>query len=102
LLELGIAGEGFSLVDGSGLSRDNRVSPRAFVTAIATGARSFRYGPEFLASLPIANRDGTLERRALESRDEVRAKTGLLTGTTALSGIAKTRSGRRLHFSIIA
>lgn len=102
LIDLGIAGDGFSLVDGSGLSRDNRVSPRAFVTALATGARSFRYGPEFLAALPIANRDGTLERRASASRDAVRAKTGLLTGATALSGIARSRSGRQLLFSVIA
>lgn len=102
LIELGVAGDGFNLVDGSGLARDNRVSPRAFVAALAAGERSFRYGPEFVASLPIANRDGTLERRASGARDEVRAKTGLLSGATALSGIARTRSGRRLLFSIIA
>lgn len=102
LTDLGIPGDGFSLVDGSGLSRDNRVSPRAFVSAVAVAERSFRYGPEFLAALPIANRDGTLERRANAARDEVRAKTGLLSGATALSGVARGRSGRRFHFSIIA
>lgn len=102
LLDLGIPGDGFSLVDGSGLSRENRVSPRTFVAAINSGAKSFRYGPEFLAALPIANRDGTLERRATATRDQVRAKTGLLNGATALSGIALSRSGRRLIFSIIA
>jgi len=102
LLDLGIPGEGFSLVDGSGLSRENRVSPRSFVKAIDRGSKSFLYGPEFLAAMPIANRDGTLERRATAARDQVRAKTGLLNGATALSGIAHSRSGRRLIFSIIA
>ncbi len=102
LIEIGLAGSCFSLVDGSGLSREDRVSPRCLVEALRIGARSFDFGPEFVAALPIANRDGTLAKRATAARDDVRAKTGLLTGATALSGIARTQSGRRMLFSIIA
>ncbi len=102
LLGLGLAPDSFTLVDGSGLSRENRVTARCLVGALRIGARSFDFGPEFVASLPIANRDGTLEKRATAARDAVRAKTGLLTGATALSGIARSDSGRRFLFSIIA
>lgn len=102
LIQLGLQPGSFTLVDGSGLSREDRVSPRALVTALRSGSSSFAYGPELVASLPIANRDGTLKRRADAARDAVRAKTGLLNGATALSGIAQDAGGRRLVFSIIA
>ena len=102
LLALGVDGACFNLVDGSGLARDDRVAPRCLTTALRIGSRSFRYGPEFVASLPIAGRDGTLRRRARASTDRLRAKTGLLTGATALSGIVETRSRGQLVFSIVA
>ncbi len=102
LIALGLSPESFSLIDGSGLSRENRVTPRCLVDALRLGATSYDFGPEFVASLPIANRDGTLAKRASGARDSVRAKTGLLNGATALSGIARTSNGRRVLFSIIA
>lgn len=102
LIGLGVPPESFSLVDGSGLSREDRVSARGLVAAMRIGSSSFGFAPEFLASLPIANRDGTLKRRADASRDAVRAKTGLLNGATALTGVARDSSGRRLLFAIIA
>ncbi len=102
LTQVGTAKSGFDLVDGSGLSRRNRVSPRALASTLRRGIASFRYGPELAAALPIANRDGTLQRRTTKARDRARAKTGLLNGATALTGIVHTSSGRRLVFSIIA
>jgi D-alanyl-D-alanine carboxypeptidase/D-alanyl-D-alanine-endopeptidase (penicillin-binding protein 4) len=88
LIAHGIPGEGFKMVDGSGLSYRDRASPRALVTALRAGLDSFRWGPELVASLPIAARDGTLEKRASGAQDQVRAKTGLLNGVTGLSGYA--------------
>ena len=102
LVGLGIDGRGFDLVDGSGLARKNRVTPRTLVAALRAGTGSYRYGPEFTAALPIAGRDGTLKKRASAARDLARAKTGLLTGATALSGIVQARDNRELLFSIIA
>ncbi len=90
-----------SIVDGSGLSYENRVTPRALVTALRIGEASFRFGPEFLAALPIAAADGTLEKRAASAAHQVRAKTGLLTRITALSGYAETASGEQRVFSIL-
>lgn len=90
------------LADGSGLSRDNRLSARILVEVLLLADRSFEWAPELLAALPIAGRDGTLKKRAAGVRDRVRAKTGLLTGVTGLSGFARTADGRDLVFSLLA
>ena len=73
------------------------------VDALVLGRASFGLGPELLTALPIAGRDGTLERRTRASRDRVRAKTGLLSDAraTALSGYAELSSGEGVAFSFI-
>jgi len=101
LAAAGIATEGMVIVDGSGLSYDNRVSPRQLVDGLRVAAASFRFGPEFTAALPIAAADGTLEKRALAAANAVRAKTGLLTRVTSLSGYAELADGTRVAFSLI-
>jgi D-alanyl-D-alanine carboxypeptidase/D-alanyl-D-alanine-endopeptidase (penicillin-binding protein 4) len=102
LAAAGLSTEGMTIVDGSGLSYDNRVSPRQMVSALRLADSSFRFGPEFVASLPIAAGDGTMEKRAEEAASAVRAKTGLLTGVTALSGFAELADGTQVAFSVIA
>jgi D-alanyl-D-alanine carboxypeptidase/D-alanyl-D-alanine-endopeptidase (penicillin-binding protein 4) len=54
-------------------------------------------------SLPIAGRDGTLDNRMRHGRARGRchAKTGTLTGVSALSGYCRTRGGRTVVFSIL-
>lgn len=90
-----------TLVDGSGLSYDNKISPRTLVEVLRAARRSFRSGPEFTAALPISFTDGTLEERVEEVPGAVRAKTGLLTRVTALSGFAERTEGARAVFSIL-
>lgn len=101
LAGLGLDPRPLVLVDGSGLSRDNRVTARQLVEALRVADRSFDFGPELLAALPIAAEDGTLERRADAAAGAVRAKTGLLTGVTGLSGFARG-GGRQVVFSVLA
>jgi D-alanyl-D-alanine carboxypeptidase/D-alanyl-D-alanine-endopeptidase (penicillin-binding protein 4) len=101
LVGLGVDAEGFTLVDGSGLSYENKASPRALVQALQIAARSFDFGPELLAALPLADLDGTLADRAAGASGAVRAKTGTLTRTTALSGFARLSNGERAVFSIL-
>jgi D-alanyl-D-alanine carboxypeptidase/D-alanyl-D-alanine-endopeptidase (penicillin-binding protein 4) len=98
---LGLPIAGTSIVDGSGLSYENRVSPRVFVEALRVADRSFRFGPEFVSALPIGAADGTLEKRARGAGDALRAKTGLLTRVTGLSGYAQLADGRIAVFSIL-
>jgi D-alanyl-D-alanine carboxypeptidase/D-alanyl-D-alanine-endopeptidase (penicillin-binding protein 4) len=89
------------VVDGSGLSYYNRVSPRTLVAALLKARRRFDLAPELVAALPIAGTDGTLRRRAAGARGRVRAKTGLLTQTSGLSGYALAPGGDELVFSVL-
>jgi D-alanyl-D-alanine carboxypeptidase/D-alanyl-D-alanine-endopeptidase (penicillin-binding protein 4) len=89
------------LTDGSGLSEDNLVTPRAVVTLLQYINRQ-PWGSDFLATLPIAGVDGTLEDRMKGTRAVglVQAKTGGLERVHALSGYATTVNGEYLVFSI--
>jgi len=102
LESLGLDTGGLRLVDGSGLSYENRASARLLVSALRLADASFEIGPELAAALPIAAADGTLKRRASAAVGRARAKTGLLTGVTGLSGFAKDQGGRELVFSVLA
>ena len=89
-------------VDGSGLSRSDKAAPRE-VAQLLDGLRDetgFKY---LYASLPVAGRDGTLSdrMRRTSARGRCHAKTGTLTGVSALSGYCTTRSGRTLVFSVL-
>jgi len=98
---LGVRSDALVQVDGSGLSYENRATPRIFVDALRLGSGSFQFGPEFTAALPIAAADGTLEERAADSAGRARAKTGLLTRVTGLSGLAEAPSGEIVVFSVL-
>jgi len=98
---LGLPTAGLVQVDGSGLSYDDRASPRLLVAVVREASHSFHYGAEFVASLPIGATDGTLQHRAERTGAELRAKTGLLTRVTALSGLARRGDGRTLVFSLL-
>jgi D-alanyl-D-alanine carboxypeptidase/D-alanyl-D-alanine-endopeptidase (penicillin-binding protein 4) len=87
LEQLGIPLDGAHVVDGSGLSRQNRVSCRTLLAGIALGTRD---GFEALRSgLAVAGRTGTLAERMTEAPtvDRVHAKTGTLDGVTGLIGV---------------
>jgi D-alanyl-D-alanine carboxypeptidase/D-alanyl-D-alanine-endopeptidase (penicillin-binding protein 4) len=101
LVERGIGGVETAVADGSGLSARNRVAPATFVALLRRAARDPDWGPEFLASLPLGGRDGTLRERNLADRSGVRAKTGHLRAVSALSGLLPGPDGRALVFSVI-
>lgn len=102
LQSLGARMQGIRFRDGSGLSRQNLISPTTTVDLLR-GIRAHPQGDIFLASLPVAGEDGTLERRMRETpaAGRVRAKTGTLAYTYTLSGYLTTISGRELVFSIM-
>lgn len=88
------------VVDGSGLSRENHVSADAFVRTLAY-MRSGPYGPTLLNSLPRSGEEelGRMTRGA--AAENLRAKTGTLTGVSALSGELRTLEGETVLFSIL-
>jgi D-alanyl-D-alanine carboxypeptidase/D-alanyl-D-alanine-endopeptidase (penicillin-binding protein 4) len=91
---------GFRLIDGSGLARENRITAR-----IATDTLSVMFhhpnGQLYRESLSVAGQDGTLARRMMDLKGNVFAKTGYIGGVRTLSGYIRTRSGRWLCFSIL-
>jgi serine-type D-Ala-D-Ala carboxypeptidase/endopeptidase (penicillin-binding protein 4) len=102
LTRLGVNGVGYQLVDGSGLSRKNLVSPRAMVQTLKAMAQP-QYRDSFRASLPVAGQSGTLRRRFVGTAAQGRlwAKTGTLQGVTALSGYLDRPDQPSLTFSIL-
>jgi D-alanyl-D-alanine carboxypeptidase/D-alanyl-D-alanine-endopeptidase (penicillin-binding protein 4) len=100
----GVPASELILRDGSGLSRYDFVTPAALVAVLAHVDRDARLREPFVASLPIAGRDGTLSTRMLGTPAEgnVRAKTGSMTGVRAIAGYVATADGERLVFSIVA
>lgn len=87
--------------DGSGLSRENLVTPRAIV-ALLEYVQQQPWGSAFLSTLPVAGLDGTLQHRMIGTPAEgrIQAKTGSLEHTQAMSGFAITMSGEHLIFSM--
>lgn len=86
--------------DGSGLSRKDLITPRAMVNLLAYMDRH-REREAFMASLPLGGEPGTTLRYRLRNVP-VRAKTGSLRFTRALSGYATRPDGRRVAFSFFA
>jgi len=86
---------GTVIVDGSGLSPRNRVSPATLTRLIRHAVLQQGSGPEFLASLPIGGSDGTLEDRKYDPARAVRGKTGHLRSVSSLSGVMPTAAGLR-------
>lgn len=102
LTQLGVNPDGYVLADGSGLSRQNLVSPEALVQTLRLMANS-SVKSIYRDSLPIAGTSGTLKNRFNNTSAQgiVRAKTGTLTGVSALSGYVEVANFEPLAFSII-
>jgi serine-type D-Ala-D-Ala carboxypeptidase/endopeptidase (penicillin-binding protein 4) len=99
----GLDTTGVRFYDGSGLSRGNRVTPAFLIGLLRYMRDDSANADAFRASLPIAGCDGTLARRMRETcaANNVRAKTGFLTGVCTLSGYVDTRDGEPLAFSFL-
>jgi D-alanyl-D-alanine carboxypeptidase/D-alanyl-D-alanine-endopeptidase (penicillin-binding protein 4) len=97
----GLSHHALEFENASGLSSHGRISAAALADLLAFAAREGSDAAALWAALPVAGRDGTLRGRLRRSGGRVRAKTGTLTGASALSGVVRARGGRRLGFSIL-
>jgi D-alanyl-D-alanine carboxypeptidase/D-alanyl-D-alanine-endopeptidase (penicillin-binding protein 4) len=91
-------------VDGSGLSRDDRVCARQLTRLVeAVLARGGEGARLYRDALPVAGETGSLSDRMRSSpaRGKVRAKTGWIGGTSALCGLVEPDAGRPLVFAIL-
>ncbi len=90
-------------VDGSGLSRYNLLNAELLTRLLVYMYHNFEVMPEFLASLPIAGVDGTLKNRmqGVSAEKVLRAKTGTLSGVSALAGYTVTADDEVFAFGIL-
>ncbi|MFC1683667.1 D-alanyl-D-alanine carboxypeptidase/D-alanyl-D-alanine-endopeptidase, partial [Candidatus Zixiibacteriota bacterium] len=100
---MGIEPDQFIMVDGSGLSRHNFLTPRQVVILLSHMA-GHKYFQFFRDSLPIAGVDGTIGKRmrGTPAHGRVWAKTGFVDRVRALSGYAYSRDDEMFIFSMIA
>lgn len=96
------AGSGVHAVDGSGLTRSNRASPRQ-VVRLLLAMRAAPVGEQFIQDLALTGRTGTVADRTegTAAYGRCRTKTGTLTGVSNLSGFCFNRDGRVMAFSIL-
>jgi D-alanyl-D-alanine carboxypeptidase/D-alanyl-D-alanine-endopeptidase (penicillin-binding protein 4) len=103
LTSAGIQPDQFVFYDGSGLSRENLVTPAAIVKLLQY-ARQQPWGMQFQETLPVSGVDGSLSDRLKTPpyKGMVHAKTGSLSHVNSLSGYATTTSGRQVAFCILS
>ncbi|MCC6221603.1 MAG: D-alanyl-D-alanine carboxypeptidase/D-alanyl-D-alanine-endopeptidase [Deltaproteobacteria bacterium] len=102
---LGISRDSYAIFDGSGLNRENRITPGALTKVLVAAYSDFSIAPDFVSSLPRFGYSGTLRKRTLvrnrlpansveeNARREAQvrsmwAKTGTLNGVSSIAGYA--------------
>ncbi len=95
-------GSAVSAVDGSGLTRSNRSSPREVIDLLL-GMQEDPAGEEFIQDLALTGQEGTVASRTegTAAYGRCRTKTGTISGVSNLSGYCFNRSGRVMAFSIL-
>lgn len=102
LVDTGIPDSDFFFYDGSGMSMDDRITPRAYTHLLAYASHQ-HWGQAWRGSFPVAGVDGSLYTRFRNSplKGKLWAKTGTLNETNALSGYLQAASGKTVAFSIL-
>jgi serine-type D-Ala-D-Ala carboxypeptidase/endopeptidase (penicillin-binding protein 4) len=99
LVDAGVPVAGVRIVDGSGLSRLDRLTAQALVAILREGTEDPAIRDSFVTSLAVAGVSGTLKRRldSRPTRGRVIAKTGTTSQASALAGFVR----RRYAFAIL-
>lgn len=99
----GIPYDHLRIADGSGLSHYNLSNAETIVRLLVAVSRDKAIYPEFVNSLPVAGRDGTLVNRmkGTPAEGRVRGKTGSLMGISTLAGYAETADGEPVAFALL-
>lgn len=102
--DIGLNPENIFMVDGSGLSPQNMVTPRQVIDLLKYMYSNKKVFIDYLNSLPIAGVDGTLGKRMknTSAEEKVRAKTGFISHVRSLSGYALTGDNEPIAFTMIA
>jgi D-alanyl-D-alanine carboxypeptidase/D-alanyl-D-alanine-endopeptidase (penicillin-binding protein 4) len=103
LTKVGVPSNQYVFYDGSGLSRQNLVTPQAMVMLLQYASKQ-PWATEFRSTLPVAGVDGSLAERfkGPPAQGQVFAKTGSLGGVKSLAGYLTTNHGEQIAFAIIS
>lgn len=97
----GVDVSGMRILDGSGLSPDNLVTPAQMMQVLNFAYHHYGTSFEFISALPIAGVDGTLKHRMGNIARKVRAKTGTISGVVSLAGYVVSADKEPLAFVIM-
>jgi D-alanyl-D-alanine carboxypeptidase/D-alanyl-D-alanine-endopeptidase (penicillin-binding protein 4) len=102
LVDAGVNDGDFFLYDGSGMSPDDRIAPRAYTKLLGYASHQ-SWGEAWRNTLPVAGVDGTLESRFRDTplKGKMWAKTGTLNEVNALAGYLTAATGRTLAFAMM-
>ncbi len=99
--EAGVAAGECALVDGSGLSMADLLTPRA-ITALLVHMNRSSLRDLWMKLLAAPGEEGTLRRRLAGAPEgSVRAKTGSMNRINSLAGYARTREGKTIAFAVM-
>jgi len=103
LKKIGIENGSYSIGDGAGLSKKNKIAPSQMIKILEYMYNDFELWPEYISSLPIFGIDGSLKKRlpGFFTERRTRAKTGTLNGVTCLSGYLVTADNEPVAFSFL-
>jgi serine-type D-Ala-D-Ala carboxypeptidase/endopeptidase (penicillin-binding protein 4) len=103
LTELGVERYSYEILEGSGLTRYNKVNAELYMKLLKHMYDDRFLFDYFLNSLSISGKDGTLKKRMIGTSAEgnVFAKTGTLNSVSALSGYVINKDSEILMFYIV-
>lgn len=101
--QLGFKPDNYNIVDGSGVSLYNYISPELLLAYLKFAYADKKIYRELHSALPVAGVDGTLRGRMKNGKafKNIHAKTGSVKGVSSLAGYAKATNGHELAFVII-
>ena len=101
--ELGYTPDQYRMVDGSGLSKTNLVTPDQVIALLEDAHSDLSIFPEFISALGVMGLDGSVIDRMDDNKEaqKIRVKTGTLNHVSALSGYFQSQDGERFAFSIL-
>lgn len=101
--EIGVDPNEYKLVNGSGLTLENKITATAMIKVLSNSFSDFRIAPEIMSSFSIAGVDGTTKSRHTSEKVKglARAKTGTLNGVSTLVGTIPSMNGEILGYAIL-
>ena len=96
---MNLSTDDIKIVDGSGVSKNN-IMTADFMTDFLVSISQKNNFEDFENYIPTPG-EGTLRNRMLYFRDNLRAKTGTLSDTSAIAGYIKSRKGNIYAFDIM-